>query len=364
MSESTERSFDDFREAIASLPKSESIGRELLETEPFVLDRSGSLQVVYAPFDYVNEGGRVMLVGVTPGWTQMHGSFVEARAGVEDGQDTDTILRRVKRTAAFSGSLRTNLVSMLDGIGIPEALGLGSSAELFTVQSESLKHATSAVRYPVFKAGKNYTGSSPTIPDSALLAPYLDVLADEADQVAQAIIVPLGKAVETALRWLIDAGRVDEARCLFGFPHPSGADAHRISQYETNRDRLSEQVAGWFTEFVPLPTADPSRCAVCGSLHEDPAFASSYVTMVCGECEARAVNSWGNRPVHGPADLVEEDDTLVIRDWGDHGDNPVFIDGHKRWRRYKFGGFVTMRDLWDSPDISSFYDKVLQARDS
>ena len=115
---------------------------------------------------------------------------------------------------------------MLDGIGIPEALGLGTSAELFTVQS-SLPACDFGRGESVFEAGKNYTGSSPTIPESALLRPYLDVLADEADQVAEAIIVPLGKAVETALRWLIDAGRVDEARCLFGFPHPSGANAHR-----------------------------------------------------------------------------------------------------------------------------------------
>jgi hypothetical protein len=37
-------------------------------------------------------------------------------------------LRRVKRIAAFSVSLRTNLVSMLDGIGIPAALSLRTSS--------------------------------------------------------------------------------------------------------------------------------------------------------------------------------------------------------------------------------------------
>jgi hypothetical protein len=241
-----ERSFEDFREAIASLPTSDSISRELLETEPFLLESAGNLQVVYAPFDYVNRHARVMLVGVTPGWTQMHISFVEARAGLEEGQDTDTVLRRVKRVAAFSGSLRTNLVSMLDGIGIPEALGLGSSADLFTSQYESLLHATSAVRYPVFKSGKNYPGSNPTIPKSDLLAPYLDLLADEVDQVAGAVIVPLGKGVEAALGALIDGGRVDKARCLSGFPHPSGAYVGRPAQYKANRDRLSEQVTAWF----------------------------------------------------------------------------------------------------------------------
>lgn len=243
-----EQSFDDFREVISSLPNSGSIDRVLLDAEPFVLGSSGNLHVVYAPFDYVNEQARVMLVGVTPGWSQMHVSFVEARAGLEEGQDTEAILRRVKRVAAFSGSLRTNLVSMLDRIGIPEALGLGSSADLFTEQSEDLLHGTSAVRYPVFKGGRNYTGSSPTIPDSELLAPYLDVLATEARHVSRAVIVPLGKAVETALHWLIDAGSVDEERCLFGFPHPSGANAHRAGQFAANRVLLSDKVTAWFME--------------------------------------------------------------------------------------------------------------------
>jgi len=61
-----ERSFGDFREAIARLPDSEEPDRERLVAEPFVLGEVGDLQVVYAPFDYVNEGARVMLVGVTP----------------------------------------------------------------------------------------------------------------------------------------------------------------------------------------------------------------------------------------------------------------------------------------------------------
>ncbi len=45
---------------------------------------------------------------------------------------------------------------------------------------------------------------------------------------------------------------------------------------------------------------------------------------------------------------------------GNWGDNPVFIDGHKCWRRYKFGGWVTFRDFWDNSDIGDFYDHVFQ----
>lgn len=109
---------------------------------------------------------------------------------------------------------------------------------------------------------------------------------------------------------------------------------------------------------------EPTRCSICARLHDNTDFASDYMTMVCDECETRAVNSRGQLPKHGPPSFHSEDNVLVVTDWGDDGDNPVFIDGHKCWRRYKFGGYITMRDIWDSPDLSTFYENMLQHRDS
>jgi hypothetical protein len=85
------------------------------------------------------------------------------------------------------------------------------------------------------------------------------------------------------------------------------------------------------------------ECSICGTELEDPPFASGYPNFVCRDCDTRAVNTDGKSPFHYSN--------------GDDGDNPVFIDGKKCWRRYRFGGYITMLDDLDCKDIGEFYDR-------
>jgi hypothetical protein len=59
------------------------------------------------------------------------------------------------------------------------------------------------------------------------------VLLPELAQLSDALVVPLGRAVASAIE-----GRVDLARCLFGFPHPSGAFAQGPQRFAEARDQL------------------------------------------------------------------------------------------------------------------------------
>lgn len=236
--------FDRFKEEIARLP--ERLDPAHLLNERFNLYRDKKLEVYYAPFDHIAPNAKLTAIGVTPGWFQMKAAFSEARRGISEGDEPDNVLRRAKYAASFSGPLRTNLVSMLDQLGVDEALGISSTMELFHGKSE-LFHPTSAVRYPVFVDGKNYTGSKPPLATNAVLVAYVEtLLASELALVPDSIVLPLGKSVESALRHLIAVGEIEEDRCLFGFPHPSGANAHRVRQFEVNREHLASLVASWF----------------------------------------------------------------------------------------------------------------------
>lgn len=60
-----------------------------------------------------------------------------------------------------------------------------------------------------------------------------------------ALIVPLGKSVSDVLRIFVKDGLLEEDRCLFDFPHPSGANGHRKPQFEECKERHMNQVSNW-----------------------------------------------------------------------------------------------------------------------
>src|SRR5208337_1074706 len=151
------------------------------------------------------------------------------------------------KQASFAGTMRDNLVSMLDELELQKALGIDSCSSLFS-ENYDLAHTTSAIRYPVFVNGKNYTGSRPDILKSYLLRKYIsEVLAKELQIVDSALIIPLGKsAASEALQYLVNIELINPGRCLFNFPHPSGANGWRKKQFEQMKPQLKQKIAKWF----------------------------------------------------------------------------------------------------------------------
>jgi hypothetical protein len=231
------------REAIAALPAGE-LRREQLLDGRFLLHRGAGFSVHYAPFDHVNAAARVVLVGVTPGWEQMRLGYEIARDRLRAGAGDQAILAAVKRHASFAGT-RTRLAQWLDGIGVGRALGLPWTSALFEGRSDLL-HTTAAVRYPVLcDDGRPWTGTRPAMAEPALREITRTLLAAELAQMPGALVVPLGVAVDEALSDLVAEGRLEAARCLVGFPHPSGLNVSGPQRYREAQPRLRAQVAAW-----------------------------------------------------------------------------------------------------------------------
>lgn len=202
------------------------------------------IDVWYSPMGKRIENPSLWILGITPGWNQMRIAYEEASAALRSGSSLRQAVDCAKPKVAFAGSMRANLISMLDGIGLNEALDITTTKNLF---GSELLRTGSVLRYPVFNRGKNYSGSSPTPTKHPFLKKMLDVVfAEELETVNHCLIVPLGKAVEQALEYSVEQGRVDPSRILRGFPHPSGANGHRISQFNENKDSYVKAVRKWF----------------------------------------------------------------------------------------------------------------------
>lgn len=207
-----------------------AVDRPNLIPPAFTLDREGALVARYIPFETVNTAARVVVVGLTPGFTQWRNAVAEAQAQLQQGAGAEQALIAAKRTGAFSGTLRPNLVALLDSIGLHQWLKVDSCDTLFGANA-SLLHSSSLLRHAVSKDGLNYSGA-PDPARSPFLRKQIELyFAQEARLLSGAVFVPLGPSVSAGLRWLVAEGVLRADQIMEGLPHPSGANAERIAYF-------------------------------------------------------------------------------------------------------------------------------------
>ena len=196
----------------------------------FLLGTDGGLSSHYIPFDHVNQSAKVVLVGITPGFTQWKNAMQEAQIQLLNGATLENAHAAAKNVGAFSGAMRPNLVALLDSIGVQKWLKIYSCDSLFTTNSY-LVQSTSILSHPIFVNGANYSGAPNMIKTAFLQEQLLKYFAKEAEQLKTALYIPLGPKVSEGLGWLVKQGVLRDEQILNGLPHPSGANAERIAYF-------------------------------------------------------------------------------------------------------------------------------------
>lgn len=236
--------FDKYAKQILELNK---FDKEDILNEKFQLYNKDKIKIYYAPHnEIINDKAKIFIVGITPGWTQTSIAYKTAHEGLKDNLTTEQIKQRCKRNSRFVGSMRRNLIEMLNELNLNIKLNIDSCFRLFE-DKDYLLHTTSIIPYPVFINNKNYTGSNPKIMYNEVLYSYVkNYFYKEMKKLPNTLIIPLGKSVEEILKQMISDNIIKEEQCLLGFPHPSGANGHRKKQFIENKDKLQSIVEKYF----------------------------------------------------------------------------------------------------------------------
>lgn len=236
------KTLDDYKDIIKTLPIKNKYTKEELLTEEFLIAKENNIELYYAPHnEFLNPKAKIFIIGITPGFQQMSTAISTARKELEHTDNISEIQYKCKVAARFSGSLRKNIISMLDEIKLNEAMNIGSVSELFE-EKDYLLHTVSLVPYPVFVKKENYTGHTPKLIKSDFLMKYVyENFIDEfrkLENSSNIILIPLGKAVEEVLLKLQEEKVIGENQILVGFPHPSGANVNRVKQFEEYKEQM------------------------------------------------------------------------------------------------------------------------------
>ncbi len=168
-------------------------------------------------FDYVNPAALVVLVGITPGNTQLLGS----RCGKTP--------REIKRENAFAGGMRKNLLSMLDHIGVNKLLGILSCKSLWKEDFDKVE-MTSLLKDATYYKGKMFNKASDILKSRKLTnALYSGFIKDCSSYSKAALFVAMGDGVGRVLSHLVSEGVISVP--VVTVPHPSGANAGRIAVF-------------------------------------------------------------------------------------------------------------------------------------
>ena len=202
-----------------------------------LIDSEGNVAIYYVPFEYINPQARIVLVGITPGPTQMVNGNLEARRALFAGKTKEEVMESAKKVAAFSGEpMRGNLIRQMNHWGFHEWLEIDSCSELFGTQS-NLVQTTSLLRYPVFVTDKDYRGTPDMTKHPLLKRHLLNYFVKEVSLLPDAIFVSMGPKVQQVLDRLVQQGVLDSRRIIRGLLHPSGNNTYRINYLVGNRDK-------------------------------------------------------------------------------------------------------------------------------
>lgn len=209
----------------------------------FELGREGKYSLRYIPFEYVNKDAKLVIVGITPGPTQLELAYQTAQDMLRIGKTKTNTLIEIKKYGSFGGkNMRPNLVKMLNHFKFDRILGINDINELWNSQAHLL-HSTSVLPHAAYEMKKGedamFNGSFEQVMKCDLFrACFLNCFVPSVQNMnPDALYIGLGVCPTHALNWCVNQGYIRVEQVLGSLSHPSSNGGSSV-QYFLREKRL------------------------------------------------------------------------------------------------------------------------------
>jgi hypothetical protein len=209
------------------------LGEAAVQSKETLLAASGNDEIYYTPFEWTNPQAKLVVVGITPGPTQLQMAYRTVSSKIKVGLDDEGILKAAKEHGAFGGAtMRPNLVRMMEHFGFAELFGV-DIVEDFWGKSADVFMGTSVVPHAAFRRGKPFAGSFDDIMKTNVLTECFlyDFVPSLKDVPDDAKFVALGETPLRALAWCVRYGHLKESQVMGAFAHPSTSGGSAVDAY-------------------------------------------------------------------------------------------------------------------------------------
>lgn len=202
-------------------------------------------------FDYVNPKAEVVIVGITPGNSQLKGERKELDK------------REIKRINAFAGGMRPNLVNMLNFIGVNRLLGIDSCCTLWEEDFDKVDMTSLLVEatYELKKDGtKEMFRHANKIAKSEKLTRMLEegFVKNCSRYENPVLYVACGLGVYDVLKSLLEERKIKGQ--VVAITHPSGANMKCIQCYLGKKEPSTQSLQKYVDKAIEAKAAVASLC--------------------------------------------------------------------------------------------------------
>ena len=202
-------------------------------------------------FNYINPTAEVVIVGITPGNSQLDGS----REGLSP--------REIKRKYAFAGKMRPNLIKMLDFIGVNRLLGIESCSTLWEDDFDKVD-MTSLLVEATYELKKDGTKEMFRHADKIAKSEKLTRMQEEgfikncSRYENSVLYVACGLGVYDVLKNLLKEQKIKGQ--VVGIAHPSGANMKCIQCYLGKKEPTTPSLQKYVEKAQEAKTIVESLC--------------------------------------------------------------------------------------------------------